>query len=245
MPPNRKAHFEATRSLASLKLSHTLAAKAPEGTKSQPPPIIDSALYWDWPADTADKQTKKQPPVIGVPPNKDDCPDDVQDNLFSADHIVANLITAAQQLSENKQLKASPLPAVVGASGIAEQKKSEEYWFQPFKHVNIEEIDDSYTSVHNIEAHLIRQAEGSALRRHDDSTKQDGTLIASHSLNNLDTFEYWDWPAWSEKYHEALFSANCVQAGLVRHAAQLSHNSNGVRSQAATTFDAGSDYWAF
>ena len=250
MPPNRKAHFEATHSIASLKVSHGLAAKAPRETKAPPSPVINSDLYWDWPADKpdTDEQAKKQePPVLllGIP-NKDDHPNKVLDDIFSAHHIVANLIKAAQQLSENKQLKAAQqVPAVVGVSDLA-QPNSEEYWFQPFKHLKIEDVDDRLTSVHNIEAHLIRQAEGAALRHHGNGTEQDGTTTKSYALDNPESVAYWDWPAWSEKYHEALFSAKHVQAGLLLQAEQLSSpNSNSARSRAAATIAAASDYWAF
>ena len=118
-----------------------------------------------------------------------------------------------------------------------------------------------------MEANLIRQAEGAALRRHDDlaeedtaapparattiqasvttSTNDDGTTMAQQQQEQ----QYWNWPAWPEKDHEAAFSVDRVQAGLVRQAQQQQEQRSSLTvdrcSRPPTTVNAASDYWIF
>lgn len=234
MPPNRKAHFEITRNLASLKIAHPSAAlKAPEVA----PQPIDSASYWEWPADTAEVQ-KKHPAQTNDSSNK--VVDDL-DDLFSANHIVANLVqAAAEQLSENKQLKQ--------AAGTT-QESSEDYWFQPFKHhaVLADVVDNRFTSAHHVEAHLIEAAEGAAVRRHNDRADDQGNDDYRDSTTNPEeSVAYWNWPAWKEKDSEALFSADRVEACLVMQAAakQLLEPTTTIPASSASA-PSSFDYWAF
>ena len=270
MPPNRKAHFDVTHNhIASLKVlraAPVATVKPPElvaTTKPQADINVDSYSYWEWPAATEEPKRTNQPKQEPTKLPSSSCsnhPSNINTNdlLFSANHIVANLVQASQQLSENKQVKQAH-----HHHHDEHQQESEDYWFQPFKHVHIEVLlDNRITSVQHVEANLIRQAEGAALRRHDDRAEEDTAAPPARATTTMQQQQqqatvatmaqqqqeqqYWNWPAWPEKDHEAAFSVDRVQAGLVRQAQQQRSSLTVDRcSRPPTTVNAASDYWIF
>jgi len=215
MPPNRKAHTEIARNIASLKLSYALpASKAPEVSEQPSDPPIDSASYWEWPADDEPNNNKKDVDITA------------NDDVFSANHIVANLVqAAAQMVAENQTVK---------QHHAVTMDSSADYWFQPFKRVDLEPVENELFSVQHLENNLIQQAEGAVFcHRHEDPV-----LITVVQEENA---PYWNWPAWPEKEAEEPFAVNRFEANLVKDQQRLQPAAAAV----VHTGRPSDDYWAF
>jgi len=194
-------------------MPHTKTQDAPR-TTAQPP--IDSASYWEWPADT-ELQQKQDDEIVIL-------------DLFSANHIVANLVQAAShKLSANQNEHAG-------------ESSNDDYWCMPFKKVaELDLVENDVTCAQHIENNLVKDAAAAVAARKDS--------VKEPSLPSQESAEYWNWPAWKERedervarlHHTTFFSAEHVEANLVQAAAELRVPHTPLTSAVAASDD--EDYW--
>jgi hypothetical protein len=245
MPPNRKAslsdhhHGILTSSRFASTLQTTVTAKDAIASSTCPSrPTVDES-YWHWPSTSSvasdDEQPKKK-------------------DLFSANHLVANLVREASRKEEEEEEEQQPqVEEEVEKPPPPLTNAPDSYWNwhvppnqqrpPPPKNIN-----DRWTSGHAIERHLVRD-------HHHHHPAGSGATTATTTTNQQQenrpaapNDDLWNWPTFPRHAAELRFSiAHYERQLLLAAAAARSNSTSNQHLTTATTSTVAhavdDDYW--